>query len=147
MSQSIDNISSSPDNSVKDLWNACFEAKNNAYCPYSNFPVGAALLTSKGTIFKGCNVENVVNSVSICAERTAIAKAVSEGEREFKAIAVASNVKDGFTSPCGSCRQVMAEFSMDMKVYMIKTDGSFLMKPLSDLLPLPFTSTDLKKEK
>ncbi|KAF7466592.1 cytidine deaminase isoform X2 [Marmota monax] len=85
------------------------EAKKSAYCPYSRFPVGAALLTRDGRIFSGCNVENAVYPLGNCAERTAIQKAISEGHKEFKAIVISSNLQDDFISPCGACRQVMRE--------------------------------------
>ncbi|XP_036205578.1 cytidine deaminase isoform X3 [Myotis myotis] len=85
------------------------EAKKSAYCPYSHFPVGAALLTRDGKIFLGCNIENACYPLGICAERTAIQKAISEGYHDFRAIAVATDVQDDFISPCGACRQVMRE--------------------------------------
>uniref|UniRef100_A0A673ZFM2 Cytidine deaminase n=1 Tax=Salmo trutta TaxID=8032 RepID=A0A673ZFM2_SALTR len=82
-----------------------------AYCPYSKFRVGAALLAHDGTVFTGCNVENACYNLGLCAERTTIAKAVSEGYRRFKAIAIASDLEDQFISPCGGCRQFMQEVS------------------------------------
>ncbi|KAG3282318.1 cytidine deaminase isoform X2 [Ictidomys tridecemlineatus] len=85
------------------------EAKKSAYCPYSRFPVGAALLTRDGRIFSGCNVENAVYPLGNCAERNAIQKAISEGHKDFKAIVISSNLQDDFISPCGACRQVMRE--------------------------------------
>ncbi|XP_051713983.1 cytidine deaminase isoform X1 [Oryctolagus cuniculus] len=85
------------------------EAKKSAYCPYSRFPVGAALLTGDGRIFSGCNIENACYPLGVCAERTAIQKAISEGYQEFRAIAIASDLEDDFISPCGACRQVMRE--------------------------------------
>ncbi|XP_012295163.2 cytidine deaminase isoform X2 [Aotus nancymaae] len=87
------------------------EAKKSAYCPYSHFPVGAALLTQDGRIFQGCNIENACYPLGICAERTAIQKAISEGYKDFRAIAIASDMQDDFISPCGACRQVMREMS------------------------------------
>ncbi|XP_004705438.1 cytidine deaminase [Echinops telfairi] len=94
---------------VQRLLHSCLEAKKSAYCPYSRFPVGAALLTGDGRIFSGCNVENACYPLGICAERTAIQKAISEGYKDFKAIAIASDLQDEFISPCGACRQVMRE--------------------------------------
>uniref|UniRef100_A0ABI7ZYK9 Cytidine deaminase n=1 Tax=Felis catus TaxID=9685 RepID=A0ABI7ZYK9_FELCA len=94
---------------VQRLLLSCREAKKSAYCPYSHFPVGAALLTRDGRIFSGCNIENVCYPMGICAERTAIQKAISEGHREFRAIAISSDLQDDFISPCGACRQVMRE--------------------------------------
>ncbi|XP_055253708.1 cytidine deaminase isoform X2 [Moschus berezovskii] len=97
---------------VQQLLLSCQEAKKSAYCPYSRFPVGAALLTGDGRIFSGCNIENACYPLGICAERTAIQKAISEGYKEFRAIAIASNLQDDFISPCGACRQVMREYTL-----------------------------------
>ena len=118
------------------------QAAARAYCPYSGFRVGAALLGKSGKIYTGSNVENGAFSPSLCAERTAFAKAVSEGERGFVMIAIAGG-KDGVISgicpPCGVCRQVMQEFcSPDFSVLLAKADG-FDEYALSDLLPLGFT--------
>ncbi|NXQ28852.1 CDD deaminase, partial [Alaudala cheleensis] len=121
------------------------EAKTRAYCPYSRFPVGAALLTTSGEIFSGCNVENACHSLGACAERTAIQKAISEGHTSFKAMAVASDMQDHFITPCGGCRQVMREFGRDWDVYLSKADGSYIVKKLDELLPLSFGPEDLKK--
>jgi cytidine deaminase len=103
--------------SKEELVKQAYEARKHAYCPYSGFAVGAALLTAGGKIYTGCNIENAAYSPSICAERTAIFKAVSEGEREFTAIAIVGHKQDAepgewdFCPPCGVCRQVMAEFA------------------------------------
>lgn len=94
---------------IQLLLHVCKEAKKSAYCPYSRFPVGAALLTCDGKIFSGCNVENACYPLGICAERTAIQKAVSEGYVNFRAMAIASNTEEDFIVPCGACRQVMRE--------------------------------------
>ncbi|XP_012389488.1 cytidine deaminase isoform X5 [Orcinus orca] len=94
---------------VQRLLLSCREAKKSAYCPYSRFPVGAALLTGDGRIFSGCNIENACYPLGVCAERTAIQKAISEGYKEFRAIAISSDLQDDFISPCGACRQVMRE--------------------------------------
>ncbi|KAJ7418462.1 Cytidine deaminase [Willisornis vidua] len=130
------------------------EAKNCAYCPYSRFPVGAALLTASGEIFSGCNVENACYSLGVCAERTAIQKAISEGHTRFKAMAIArtelyvfsfdSDMGD-FITPCGACRQVMREFGTDWDVYLTKADGTYIVKRLEELLPLSFGPEDLQK--
>nr|KAF6381481.1 cytidine deaminase [Pipistrellus kuhlii] len=96
---------------VRRLLRCSQEAKRSAYCPYSHFPVGAALLTWDGKVFSGCNVENACYPLGICAERTAIQKAISEGYKNFRAIAIASDLQDDFISPCGACRQVMREVS------------------------------------
>ena len=117
------------------------EAMMGAYAPYSGYFVGAALLCADGTVYTGCNIENSAFSPSICAERTAFAKAVSEGQREFTAIAICGG-KDGVISgvfpPCGVCRQVMAEFcEADFAVYMI-TDTGYETRTLAQLLPESF---------
>lgn len=119
------------------------EASRRAYAPYSNYPVGAALRTKSGRVFTGCNVENAAYPTGICAERVAIFKAVSEGEREFEAVAVATN--NGGT-PCGSCRQVMAEFALDMVVLISDGQGHLKQETtVADLLPGAFTPKDLGK--
>ena len=110
------------------------QASQRAYCPYSKFPVGAALLGKSGRIFSGCNVENVSYGLTICAERTAIFKAVSEGEREFDTIVIYTPT-DTLTGPCGACRQVMAEFAPQMMVVMVNRIGRVKSVPLSKLLP------------
>ncbi|KAK8785943.1 hypothetical protein V5799_007689 [Amblyomma americanum] len=113
-----------------------------AYCNYSKVTVGAALLCEDGTIVTGCNVENASYGLSICAERTAVVKAVSEGHRSFKAIAVASNMND-FTMPCGACRQFMIEFGKNLVVHAVAADGRVLTKRIDELLPFSFGATDL----
>ncbi|TFK13883.1 Cytidine deaminase [Platysternon megacephalum] len=130
---------------IQLLLHVCKEAKKSAYCPYSHFPVGAALLTCDGKIFSGCNVENACYPLGICAERTAIQKAVSEGYVNFRAMAIASNTEEDFIVPCGACRQVMREFSRDWDIYMTKPDGTYIVKTLQELLPLSFGPEDLKK--
>ncbi|XP_052548094.1 cytidine deaminase [Tympanuchus pallidicinctus] len=126
------------------LLRRCREAKDCAYCPYSRFPVGAALLTASGEIFSGCNVENACYSLGVCAERTAIQKAISEGHTRFRAMAIASDMED-FITPCGACRQVMREFGTDWDVYLTKPDGTYIVKTLQELLPLSFGPEDLQK--
>ncbi len=112
------------------------EVRKFAYAPYSKYPVGAALLTSTGKIYTGVNVENIDFTDGNCAERTAVFKAVSEGERSFTAIAV---VTPNAGTPCGSCRQVLAEFSQDMVVIIGSTKGEFLRETtLAVLLPESF---------
>ncbi len=109
-----------------------------SYSPYSHYAVGAALLTKSGKIYTGCNIENAAYPVSVCAERTAMFKAVSEGDREFEAIAVAT--EDGLGYPCGSCRQVMAEFALDMLVMLVDRNGKITTEAsVSDILPGAFT--------
>ncbi|XP_075951826.1 cytidine deaminase-like [Anarhichas minor] len=121
------------------------EAKLQAYCTYSNFRVGAALLTKDDSVITGCNVENACYNLGICAERNAMAKAVSEGHRSFKAIAIASDMKNEFITPCGGCRQFMREFGLDWDVYMSKPDGSYLKKTVEELLPFSFGPEALPK--
>jgi cytidine deaminase len=112
-----------------------------AYAPYSKYLVGAALLTASGKIYDGVNVENAVYSAGICAERTAVFKAVSEGEREFAAIAVATS--NGGT-PCGECRQVLSEFGLEIVVLMVAENGEVVSeKTLAELLPAAFGPQDL----
>lgn len=115
-------------------------AKVNAYAPYSQFPVGAALLTEDYTFFAGCNVENSSYGLTICAERNAIFKAVCAGQRKFKAIAIVSN--DNFLPPCGACRQVLSEFSPDIEIILSAVKGGIKVIPLKKLFPMP---VDLKK--
>jgi cytidine deaminase len=118
------------------LIQAATRARLNAYVPYSNYPVGAALLTSSGQIITGCNVENAAYGPTMCAERTAVFKAVSEGQRAFEAVAV---VTENAGSPCGTCRQVMFEFAPDMLVIIADTDGTIHQEMiLSELLPRGF---------
>jgi len=118
-------------------------ARDWAYAPYSEYAVGAAVLTESGKIYDGVNVENAVYPLTICAERVAIFKAVSRGETSFRAIAVAT--KNGGT-PCGACRQVMAEFGMDLVILLADSTGKQVAEyTLSDLLPEAFSDADLKQ--
>jgi len=115
-------------------------ARHNAYAPYSRYTVGAALLARSGRVYTGCNVENAVYSLGICAERAAVFKAVSEGEREFEAIAVVT--ANGGT-PCGSCRQVLAEFGLHIRVLVATPEELVAQKRVADLLPQAFGARDL----
>jgi len=125
----------------KTLIETAIGVRRWAYVPYSHYPVGAAVLTTSGKIYDGVNIESAAFPTTICAERVAIFKAVSEGEREFEAIAV---VTDNAGSPCGSCRQVMAEFGLDTLVLIADADGVVKMETtVGDLLPGAFTSKDL----
>ncbi len=118
------------------------EARRRAYVPYSNYRVGAALRGKSGKIYTGVNIENAAYPVTVCAERTAVFKAVSEGEREFDAISV---VTDNGGSPCGSCRQVLAEFGLDIVVYIADGDGNLVQETsVRELLPGAFTPEHLK---
>jgi cytidine deaminase len=122
------------------------EAKRNSYSPYSRFRVGAALLTTDGKIYTGCNVENSSYGLTVCAERTALFKAVSEGEHSFKALAIASD-EDTFTPPCGACRQVIYELAGNIDIVLTKTDGSYQTKKMLSLLPHPFDGGSLIKNR
>ena len=129
------------------LMEKAHSARKKSYSPYSHFRVGAALLTKSGKVYKGCNIENAGYSATNCAERTAIFKAVSEGEREFEAMAIVGG-KEGeiapFCAPCGVCRQVIAEFcSKDFKIILGNKD-KFEVYTLETLLPFAFTDKDLK---
>ncbi len=119
------------------------QAREWAYVPYSHYQVGAALLAASGKIYDGVNVENAAYPVTICAERTAVFKAVSEGEREFTAIAV---VTENGGTPCGSCRQVLAEFGSDIQVFIADTTGRIHSETtVADLLPGAFGPVDLPR--
>lgn len=124
------------------------KATENAYVPYSGYRVGAALLTKSGKIYTGCNIENASYSPTICAERTAIFKAVSEGEREFLKIAVAGGKNGEITGefpPCGVCRQVMAEFCRpDFNILVVNGENSFTEYTFSDILPFSFNPKHVK---
>lgn len=126
------------------LMQEAMQVRKQAYVPYSNFPVGAALVTSDGKVYRGVNIENAAYSMTNCAERTAIFKAVSEGERSFAALAVVADT-EGPVSPCGACRQVIAEFCKpDMPVYLTNLNGKVEETTVSRLLPGAFSTEDLK---
>ena len=122
------------------------QARERSYSPYSGFHVGAALLCADGTVYQGCNIENASFSPTICAERTAIFKAVSEGHRDFAALAVCGGkggVIEGIFPPCGVCRQVMREFcGDDFPVYLADANGHWQVKTLAELLPLSFQADE-----
>ena len=121
------------------------EAKRNSYSPYSGFRVGAALVTSEGKVFTGTNVESASYGATICAERTAVVKAVSEGYREFEAIAVSSDAEEG-SFPCGICRQFLAEFGLGIKIVTGKKTGEIRVHTVAELLPFAFTEEDMGQE-
>ena len=129
-----------------ELINYAKKAMNNAYAPYSNFCVGAALLTDDGTVYTGCNIENSSFGATICAERTAAVKAVSEGHRRFTKIAIVSKA-GGYTYPCGICRQVIVEFAedKDIKIFIVKSEDDYIETTLDEILPGSFTKKDLEK--
>ena len=128
---------------IEKLIKKAIEMLNFSYAPYSNFHVGAALLTSEGEIYTGCNIENVAYGPSNCAERTAIFKAVSEGKKEFEAIAIVGGKNgkiENFCPPCGVCRQVLAEFcKKDFEIVLAKSTNEYKRMTLEQLLPESFS--------
>ena len=121
----------------RELLNIAKRAAENAYVPYSKFKVGAALECADGKVYTGCNVENAALGCTICAERTAVCKAVSEGNRDFVRIAIWAD-SENYCMPCGSCRQVLSEFARDMEVLCAKSGGRYVSYPLSKLMPYTF---------
>ena len=120
----------------KELFRMAVEASENAYAPFSNFHVGAALLTADGTVFTGVNIENSSYGATICAERTAMVKAISEGARDFQSIAIAGN--GGTSWPCGICRQFMYEFCPEIRVISGENEDELQVYTLKELLPEGF---------
>ena len=121
-----------------------FEAKKNAYAPHSDFKVGAALLCADGSVYKGCNIENSSYSVTLCAERGAIASAISNGNRDFKAIVITGG--DDYCYPCGVCRQAIAEFAdEDFKIVIAKSEKEIKVYRLQELLPECFVFSKQKE--
>ncbi|MDR2464695.1 MAG: cytidine deaminase [Streptococcaceae bacterium] len=131
------------ENKTRDSWiHLAQDAKRNAYIPYSHFPVGACLVTKDGQTFTGCNIENASFGLTNCAERTAIFKAVSDGAKEFQYLVIVGDT-EGPISPCGACRQVVAEFcDQDMPVLLVGKDSEMKETTVSELLPYMFTSKD-----
>ena len=128
----------------QELVQKAIEMQKFSYVPYSQFPVGAALMCEDGRVFTGCNVENAAYGSTICAERTALLKAVSEGCREgWTAIAIAGTGTD-YCWPCGACRQMLYEFAPNLRVLAARADGSFVKRKLSQLLPNGFGPQALK---
>jgi len=121
---------------VRELVEQARAARRHAHAPYSRYPVGAALLTGSGRIYTGVNVENASSGLTVCAERTAVLKAVSEGERELIALAV---VTENGATPCGACRQVLREFGADLEIHLAGDTGPSRRTDLAALLPDPFT--------
>lgn len=129
----------------RELINRAFSMLEYSYAPYSKFPVGAALLCSDGTVFTGCNVENAAYGSTICAERTAVVKAISEGHRgDWVTLAVVGKGKD-YCWPCGSCRQVLWEFCPGLTVLAVRGDGEYQAVPLAQLIPHGFGDHSLTK--
>ncbi len=126
-----------------DLVKTAFAMLERAYVPYSGFPVGAALLCKDGSVFTGCNVENAAYGSTICAERTALVKAISEGHRDdWDALAVVGRSED-YCWPCGSCRQMLYEFCPELTVLVARGDGDYVTLPLKQLLPYGFGPASL----
>jgi len=130
---------------IRRLMDAAIAVRQGAYCPYSKFYVGAAVLADDGTIFTGSNVENASYGMTVCAERVAIWNAVSAGHRRFHTIAVCADVKGEFKASCGACRQVMVEFCHDteLSIYAVRPDKTWRRIPFSSLLPDAFTPASL----
>ena len=124
------------------LIRAALDARNHAHAPFSHFLVGAALLDENGRIFTGCNVENATYGLTICAERVAVFKAISEGARRFVAVAVAADT-DLLTPPCGACRQILWEFCGDVEVTLVNLAGKTETFRLKDIFPRPFDASFL----
>jgi len=126
---------------IQKLMDCAIKARENSYCPYSHFAVGAALLCEDGTLYEGCNIENASYGLTNCAERTAIFKAVSEGHIKFKALAVVADT-EGPCAPCGACRQVMAEFKIPL-IIMGNLMGNIKIVTIEELLPFSFSEYDV----
>lgn len=133
--------------SIQELIQESIQVREKAYVPYSKFKVGAALLTKDGKVYTGCNIENASYGLTNCAERTALFKAVSEGDLEFSAIAVVADTA-GPVPPCGACRQVMVELCKpDTKVYLTNLKGDVQETTVAELLPGAFSSEDLNEQR
>jgi cytidine deaminase len=127
------------------LISAASRARENAHAPYSQFRVGAALRANSGRIFTGCNIENSSFGLTVCAERVAVFKALSEGERRFDAIAVVTDT-ERLTPPCGACRQILWEFCRDAEVVLANLSGQITMRRVPDLLPDAFDASFIEKK-
>ena len=121
---------------------AALRARENAHAPFSKFKVGAALEDTAGSIHTGCNVENATYGLTVCAERVAVFKAISEGARQFRRIAIAADT-DLLTPPCGACRQILWEFCGDIEIILVNPRGATEMFQLADLFPRPFDASFL----
>ena len=131
---------------IQELIEKAISMMDHSYSPYSHFHVGAALLAKNGNVYGGCNIENAAYPATNCAERTAFFKAVSEGERDFTAIAISGDADD-YLYPCGVCRQVMSEFCKadTFQVILVKEDGTYKIFTLEELLPGAFTEKEREK--
>lgn len=130
---------------IQELIQAALKVREHAYAPYSGFKVGAAILAEDGEIYTGCNVENASYGLTVCAERVAVNKAISAGVRDFQGIAIVTDVRKP-ASPCGACRQVLAEFSPQMPVYLANLQGKVCKLSLEELLPDAFTPQRLRED-
>ncbi|KAF6033816.1 hypothetical protein EB796_007873 [Bugula neritina] len=131
------------DDQLKELIDKAMGMREKAYCPYSKFRVGAALLTHNNRFYTGCNVENASYGLTVCAERVAIYSAVAGGDTEISAMAVCCDIKGKFQGPCGACRQVLVEFGEDMTFFCVKPDGTYQEMVVRDLMPMAFTPSSL----
>ena len=129
----------------KNLINIAIKYKQNAHCPYSKFKVGASVLCKSGNVYGGANIENASYPCGICAERVAVSKAISEGEKEFVAIAIVTDSKN-YTYPCGICRQFLSEFG-NVKIVLAKSSDDFIETDLQSLLPFQFNSKNIQKSR
>lgn len=129
--------------SDRELMQLANEARKNSYSPYSGFPVGAALLAEDGSVYLGCNIEGASYGNAICAERTALCKAVSEGQRRFSKLAVIADT-EGPCTPCGICRQMLLEFAPELTVLCGDKDGKVTTFTLQQLLPHAFSASDME---
>ena len=130
---------------IEDLISEAMKVRERAYAPYSNFKVGAALLSKTGEVYTGCNVESASYTPTICAERVAISKAISEGDREFEKIAIVGS--SNYTFPCGVCRQVIREFGKDIEIIVANDEADYQIFTLEELLPHSFGPDDLDEKK
>jgi cytidine deaminase len=127
---------------MNSLLEAALAVRKNAHAPYSHFQVGAAIEAEDGRVFTGCNVENATYGLTVCAERVAVFKAISEGARKFKRVAVAADTET-LTPPCGACRQILWEFCGDVELILVNLEGKTETFRLKDLLPRPFDASFL----
>jgi cytidine deaminase len=127
---------------MDQLMEAAIRARENAHAPFSGFKVGAAVETGDGRIYSGCNVENISYSLTLCAERVAIFKAISEGARQFRKVVVAADTEN-LTPPCGSCRQILWEFCGDIELVLVNLQGKTESFRLKDLFPRPFDASSM----
>jgi cytidine deaminase len=129
----------------RDLISKAIAAREKAYVPYSNFKVGAALVTEDNTVYSGCNIENASYGATNCAERTAIFKAVSDGHTKIKAIAIVTDLEN-YASPCGICRQVILEFAAEnIEIILAKNEKDYIVKTMEEILPGAFAKNNLLK--